>query len=92
MTTPPAYLGLDLWQALGLPVGEFDGYLARNGWADTWAALIRAVKVQRGVPACGLPDDEGNPCVLLAHDPNFPHYAAGDVGRTEPLPPARSTR
>lgn len=77
---------LDLWMALGLDDAAFDGYYERNGYAETWAALMDALRV--GLPLCGAPTGQG-PCVLRQHAGHV-HYAADDVGRGEPLP-ARST-
>jgi hypothetical protein len=82
---PPAYIALDLWQALDLPTEEFDDYFARNGWATTWASLLDAVKGT--YTPCGQ-DAGGEPCVLRPHDASLPHYGAGDVGTSEPLPSA----
>jgi hypothetical protein len=79
---PPVYLALDVWQALHLPVGEFDGYYQRNGWAETWAALMAGV---RGPAQCGRPVD-GEVCVLAPHSESAPCYGARDVGSSEPLP------
>lgn len=79
------YLILDLWQALGCPVEQFDGYVERNGPADTWAALLAAV---RNPGRCLRPVD-GDPsdlCVLAPHSETSPCYGAGDVGSTELLP------
>lgn len=72
---------LDLWVALGLPDAEFEGYYERNGYAETWAALLDAARV---TPLCGAPTDSG-PCVLRQHAGPV-HYAADDVGRGEALP------
>lgn len=80
---PPVYLAADLWDALGAPTGEFDAYYERNGWADTWANLLGAVR-DRFKPKCGQ-DADGESCVLSAgHLP--PHYGASDVGSSEPVP------
>lgn len=79
---PPTYLALDVWQALGLPVDQFDGYYERNGWAETWAVLMAAV---RGPAQCERPVD-GDVCVLAPHSESNPCYAASDVGSSEPLP------
>ena len=83
---PPVYLALDVWQALGLPVGEFDAYYERNGWADTWSNLMYAPGGVSRRPICGAVVD-GEPCVLREHS-NGPHMGAGDVGSTEVLPQA----
>lgn len=80
-TTPPVYLAMALWMALGLPVQEFDAYYQRNGWADTWANLLSAV---RGPAICGAYVD-GEVCVLAPHDVG-PHMGRSDVGTSEPLP------
>lgn len=80
---PQAYLALDLWQALHLPVGEFDGYFERNGWGTTWPILLHEV---RGPATCTRLTDDGEPCVLSPHSETFPCYGAGDVGSSEPLP------
>ena len=85
-TAPPAYLALDLWMALGAPVGEFDAYYERNGWANSWSNLLGEVrKVFR--PRCGQ-DADGEPCVLTEGHGNSPHYGASDVGASEPIPTA----
>lgn len=83
MTTtsaPPAYLAQDLWMALGLPVDQFAGYYERNGWAETWAVLLSAV---RGPEICGEPAGFGELCVLAPHSVG-PHIGRSDVGRSEP--------
>lgn len=81
---PPVYLALDLWQSLNLPLGEFDGYYERNGWADTWSNLNHEIRLRSGATACGN-TDSGEPCVLLT--PNHPvHHGFSDVGSFEPLP------
>ena len=85
---PPVYLALDVWQALGLPVGEFDSYYERNGWADTWANLMYAPGGVSRRPICGVAVG-GEACVLREHG-NGPHMGAGDVGSTEALPQAES--
>lgn len=81
---PPAYLALDLWQALDLPLSEFDGYYARNGWADTWANLLEGVRKLVGYSTCPIETD-GEPCVLIDGHKG-PHYGASDVGASEFLP------
>lgn len=78
----PVYLAADVWQALHLPVEEFDGYYERNGWGETWAVLMAAV---RGPAKCGRPVD-GEVCVLAPHSESAPCYGASDVGSSEPLP------
>ena len=80
---PPVYLALDLWQALGLPVEEFDGYYDRNGWADTWSNLLDPARRRFGRGECGK-DAGGEPCVLTGE--HLVHYGASDVGSSEPLP------
>lgn len=85
---PPEYLALDVWQALGLPVGEFDAYYERNGCADTWANLLHAPGGVSRRPICGAVVD-GEACVLRGHS-HGPHLVAGDVGTSEPLPGAES--
>lgn len=79
---PPVYLAADVWSALHLPDGEFEGYYERNGWAETWAVLMAAV---RGPARCGR-DVDGEPCVLDPHSESTPCYCAGDVSSSEPLP------
>ena len=81
---PPAYLALDLWMALGMGSRGFDGYYDRNGWADTWANLLDAVRRQSGRKECPLVVD-GEGCVL-ANGHVGPHMGASDVGSAEPLP------
>lgn len=80
---PPVYLALDLWMALGLDSSDFDRYYERNGWADTWAALLAEVR-KTHIPVCGELTDEGEPCVLHEHAKG-PHYGADDVGYGESL-------
>ena len=83
-STPPVYLAVDLWMAMGLEVGEFDAYYGRNGWADTWSNLLGAVREKYGRQVCGAEND-GEVCVMLA--PHIgPHMSAEDVGSFEPLP------
>lgn len=83
----PVYLALDVWQALGGDVLEFDGYLERNGRSETWASLVHYIRVLNGESRCGAHiNDIDGPCVLLAHSDSSPHYGADDVGRSEPLP------
>lgn len=81
--SPPVYLACDLWMALGLPVGEFDRYYSRNGWADTWSNLLHEVR-KHFRSSCGI-DVAGEPCVLMANH-LAPHYGASDVGSSDPLP------
>ena len=81
-TSPPVYLALDLWMALGLDADDFDAYYAQNGWADTWSTLLGVV---RGPKACGAEVDGGT-CVLSPHSESAPHYGADDVGASKPLP------
>lgn len=82
--TPPIYLALDLWQAMGMDSREFDAYYERNGWADTWANLLGDVREKYGRQVCGAEND-GEVCVMLA--PHIgPHMSAEDVGSFEPLP------
>jgi hypothetical protein len=81
--SPPIYLALDLWIALGLDSREFDAYYGRNGWEDTWSNLLGEVRTMR-VPYCLAMTDEG-PCVLHRHTVG-PHMAEGGVGHFEPLP------
>lgn len=73
---------LDLWMALGLPIADFDGYLARNRYATTWAGLLARVRtLAQGESQCTRNDW----CVLVT--PHIgPCYALDDVGRAEPLP------
>ena len=80
----PAYLALDLWMALGIPSNGFDGYYERNGWADTWANLLDAVRRQSGRKECPIVAD-GEGCVLI-NGHIGPHMGASDVGSSEPLP------
>ena len=86
--SPPVELALDLWQALGFPAGEFDGYYERNGWAGTWANLLQAPGGVNQREKCG-DDSDGEPCVLRAGD-HLVHYGASDVGSSEPLPSSTS--
>lgn len=81
---PPVYLALDLWMALGMHSSAFDGYYDRNGWADTWANLLDAVRSQSGRKECPIIAD-GEGCVLL-NGHIGPHTGASDVGSSEPLP------
>jgi hypothetical protein len=84
-TKPPVYLAADLWMALDLPIGEFDAYYDRNGWADTWANLLGSVRSLAGRPVCPVIVD-GEPCELL--DGHIaPHMGFTDLGSSEPLPP-----
>lgn len=87
MSDGQAYLAADLWYAMGGNAEDFVDYYERNGWANTWAALLQAIRVARGAELCAAfdPHIEG-PCVLMKHNPSFPHYGASDVGRGEPLP------
>ena len=87
-TAPPAYLALDLWMALGLPVDAFDVYYERNGWAGTWAALLHDVRRRMGAEPCWEPAGNGERCVLLPHGDLMPHMGASDVGTSEALPHA----
>lgn len=80
----PVYLALDLWMALGMPSNGFDGYYERNGWADTWANLLDAVRRQSGRKECPIIAD-GEGCVLI-NGHIGPHMGASDVGSSEPLP------
>ena len=82
--SPPAYLALDLWMALGMPSNGFDGYYERNGWADTWANLLDAIRRQSGRKECPIIAD-GEGCVLI-NGHIGPHMGASDVGSSEPLP------
>lgn len=79
---PPVYLAADVWSALRLPDAGFAGYYERNGWAETWAVLMAAV---RGPGRCGR-DVDGAPCVLAPHSESTPCHGASDVGSSEPLP------
>lgn len=83
---PPAYLALDLWQALNLPVSEFDAYFERNRWADTWANLLDRVRRLAGRKECPVMVD-GEGCELM-NGHSGPHMGASDVGTSEPLPHA----
>lgn len=83
MDRPPVYLAADLWDALGAPTSDFDAYLERNGWANTWSNLLVAVR-DRLRPKCGH-DVEGESCVLSAGH-LLPHYGPSDVGSHEPVP------
>lgn len=80
---PPLYLALDLWQAMGLPLSEFDGYIERNGFGETWAVLLGHI---RNPLPCGRITYDGTPCVLTPHSDMTPCYSADDVGTSEPLP------
>lgn len=80
---PSAYLALDLWMALGLPVEQFQPYYDRNRWADTWASLLAAVRSRR--ETCWKPVGFGERCVLTGGHIG-PCYGESDVGRSEPLP------
>ena len=81
---PPAYLALDLWMALGLSPRDFDAYLERNGWADTWANLLDGVRRKSGRRGCSKPRER---CVLIAGHVG-PCMGASDVGSSERLPGA----
>ena len=81
---PPAYLALDLWMALGLSSRDFDAYLERNGWADTWANLLDGVRRKSGRRGCSKPRER---CVLIAGHVG-PCMGASDVGSSERLPGA----
>lgn len=85
---PPTYLALDLWVALGCDPAAFDAYYERHGWAETWAALLHAVREARGERPCGEMVD-GEPCVLLPHTMT-PHTGASDVGSGEHVPWVRA--
>lgn len=80
----PVY-ALDLWMALRLDSRDFDGYVERNGMAETWSVLLAAVRRSTGYPLCLAPTPEGV-CVLAQHRIG-PHMARVDVGSSEPLPP-----
>ena len=82
--SPPVYLALDLWMALGMPSKGFDGYYERNGWADTWSNLLGAVRRQSGRKECPI-IAAGERCVLI-NGHIGPHMGASDVGSSEPLP------
>lgn len=82
--SPPVYLALDLWMALGMPSNGFDGYYERNGWADTWANLLDAIRRQSGRKECPIIAD-GEGCVLI-NGHTGPHMGVSDVGSAEPLP------
>jgi hypothetical protein len=79
-----AWMCSDLWTAMGLPPAEFDGYFARNGFGNTWAALLGSI---RGPLRCGKRIDVSW-CVLAPHSEDAPCYGAEDVGVSEPLPEA----
>lgn len=82
--SPPIYLALDLWLAMGLEGQDFDAYYERYGWADTWATLLNAVRTKYGRETCGEGQD-GDVCVLRG--PHIgPHMTVDDVGTSEPLP------
>ena len=81
---PDGYLALDLWMALGLDDNLFDDYYSRNDWANTWSALLNAVREQH-LERCDFVTEEGR-CVLFKHAENHVHYTAEDVGSSEPLP------
>lgn len=83
---PPVYLALDLWQALDLPMREFDSYYERNGWADTWSNLLAEVRRSARFDACTAVTDDGEPCVMQMLGHIGPHIGASDVGSSEPLP------
>jgi len=80
---PPIYLALDLWMALGMESNDFDAYYERNGWANTWSALLNEVRKDHR-QKCGVVTEEG-PCVLYQHTIG-PHMMADDVGYGESLP------
>lgn len=86
----PVYLALDIWQALNLPVREFDSYYKRNGWADTWSNLTAEVRRSARFEVCTALTDEGEPCVMQILGHIGPHMGAGDVGAYEPLPERES--
>jgi hypothetical protein len=81
---PPGYLVADLWSAIYGDSEGADSYMNRNGWAETWAGLLSAVRVIRGDRVCGQ-DAGGEPCGLLEHSSGI-HYGDGDLGTSEPLP------
>jgi len=84
----PAYLALDLWMALGLSSRDFDAYLERNGWADTWANLLDGVRRKSGRRGCSKHTETPRErCVLIAGHVG-PCMGASDVGSSERLPGA----
>jgi len=88
LADPPAYLALDLWMALGLSSRDFDAYLERNGWADTWANLLDGVRRNSGRRGCSKDTETPREqCVLIAGHVG-PCMGASDVGSSERLPGA----
>gem|GEM_PF-5442117 len=88
LADPPAYLALDLWMALGLSPRDFDAYLERNGWADTWANLLDGVRRKSGRRGCSKHTETPRErCVLIAGHVG-PCMGASDVGSSERLPGA----
>ena len=81
---------LDIWSAMKLPVDEFDGYIQRNGSADTFLILLREIRLRSGDTFCGKLTEEGEPCRLMKH--SFGScWGDSDVGSSEPLPASRGT-
>ncbi|MET8648493.1 hypothetical protein [Nocardia aurea] len=76
------WMTADLWSSLGLD-GDFNSYMDRNGFGETWAVLLGRVRdtAQGAVPCTA------EKCVLRSGH-RGPHYSAGDVGTSEPLPGA----
>lgn len=88
LADPPAYLALDLWMALGLSSHDFDAYLERNGWADTWSNLLDGVRRKSGRRGCSKHTETPRErCVLIAGHVG-PCMGASDVGSSERLPGA----
>lgn len=88
LTDTPAYLALDLWMALGLSSRDFDAYLERNGWANTWANLLDGVRLKSGRRGCSKDTETPRErCVLIGGHVG-PCMGASDVGSSERLPGA----
>lgn len=81
---------LDIWSAMKLPVDEFDGYIQRNGSADTFLILLREIRLRSGDTFCDKLTEEGETCSLLKHSFG-PCLGDSDVGSSEPLPASRGT-
>lgn len=74
------WMTADLWSSLGLD-DDFNSYMDRNGFGETWAVLLGRVRdAAQGVAPC-----TAEKCVLRGGH-RGPHYSAGDVGTSEPLP------
>ena len=85
--SPPAYLALDLWMAVGLDSQDFCSYYEQNGWADTWSNLLGVCRHLVGRRTCANPVDDTDHCVLREGHIG-PCYGADDVGRPNDLLPA----